>query len=48
MSMNFFERMMAFFMGPILNWERSYEGLNCEVKQMQYKGWLFWGGWQDV
>lgn len=48
MSMNFFERMMAFFMGPFLNWERSYEGLNCEMQKMQYKGWLFWGGWEDV
>ena len=48
MSMNFFQRMMAFFLGPILNWERSYEGLNCEMQKMQYKGWLFWGGWADV
>jgi len=48
MQMNFFERMMAFFFGPVLNWERSYEGLNCEMKKMRYKGWMFWGGWQDV
>ncbi|WP_321276116.1 hypothetical protein [Thiomicrorhabdus indica] len=47
-SMNFFQRMMAFFMGPWLNWERSYEGLDCEVKKMRYVGWMFWGGWKDV
>jgi hypothetical protein len=47
-KMNFFERMMAFFFGPVLNWERSYEGLNCEMQKMQYKGWMFWGGWKDV
>lgn len=46
-SMNFFERMMAFFLGPILNWERAYEGLDCEMKKMHYKGWLFWGGWKE-
>jgi len=44
-SMNFFQRMTAFFLGPILNWQRSYEALNCEMQQVQYKGWLFWGGW---
>lgn len=48
LQMNFFERMMAFFLGPILNWERAYEGLDCEVKKMRYVGWLFWGGWQEV
>jgi hypothetical protein len=48
LHMNFFQRMMAFFLGPILNWERSYEGLNCEVKKMKYVGWMFWGGWKDV
>lgn len=47
-SMNFFQRMMAFFMGPWLNWERSYEGLDCEVKKMRYVGWMFWGGWKEV
>jgi len=47
-SMNFFERMLAFFFGGALDWERSYEGLNCEIKKMEYKGWLFWGGWKDV
>lgn len=46
-SMNFFERMMAFFLGPILNWERAYEGLDCEMKKMHYKGWMFWGGWKE-
>ncbi len=48
LQMNFFQRMMAFFFGPILDWERSYEGLNCEVQKMKYVGWMFWGGWQDV
>ena len=48
MEMNFFQRMMSFFFGPVLDWERSYEGLNCEMQKMQYKGWLFWGGWEDV
>ncbi|MDG6779040.1 hypothetical protein QCB44_10020 [Thiomicrorhabdus sp. zzn3] len=48
MSLNFFERMLAFFFGPWLDWERSYEGLNCEMQKMQYKGWWFWGGWQEV
>ena len=47
-SMNFFQRMMAFFFGPILDWERSYEGLDCEMKKMRYVGWMFWGGWQEV
>ncbi|WP_178863518.1 hypothetical protein [Thiomicrorhabdus cannonii] len=48
MHMNFFQRMMAFFFGPFLDWERSYEGLDCEMQQMRYVGWLFWGGWQKV
>ncbi|WP_321325657.1 hypothetical protein [Thiomicrorhabdus sp.] len=48
MHMNFFQRMMSFFFGPILDWERSYEGLDCEMKKMKYVGWMFWGGWKDV
>ena len=48
LQMNFFQRMMSFFFGPILNWERSYEGLDCEMKKMKYVGWMFWGGWEDV
>ncbi len=44
-TLNFFQRMMAFFFGPFLNWERSYEALNCEMQKMQYKGGFFWGGW---
>ncbi|MBD3754298.1 MAG: hypothetical protein IE937_01495 [Gammaproteobacteria bacterium] len=48
LHMNFFQRMMAFFFGPFLDWERSYEGLDCEMKQMRYVGWFFWGGWQEV
>lgn len=48
MHMNFFQRMMSFFFGPILNWKRSYEGLDCEMKKMKYIGWMFWGGWKDV
>ncbi|MDG6774905.1 hypothetical protein QCB45_11220 [Thiomicrorhabdus sp. ZW0627] len=47
-SMNFFERMIAFFFGPWLDWGKSYEGLNCEMKKMKYVGWFFWGGWVDV
>lgn len=46
MHMNFFQRMMAFFFGPFLDWERSYEGLDCEMQKMRYVGWFFWGGWQ--
>lgn len=46
LEMGFFARMMAFFMGPILNIERSFEGLDCEMQKMQYKGWMFWGGWK--
>jgi len=48
MQMNFFQRMMSFFFGPILNWERAYEGLDCEMKKMKYVGWMFWGGWKEV
>ncbi|GAB6069130.1 hypothetical protein JCM30760_02270 [Thiomicrorhabdus hydrogeniphila] len=48
LHMNFFQRMMSFFFGPILDWERSYEGLDCEMKKMKYVGWMFWGGWEDV
>ncbi|WP_040727350.1 hypothetical protein [Thiomicrorhabdus sp. Kp2] len=48
MHMNFFQRMMSFFFGPILNWERAYEGLDCEMKKMKYVGWMFWGGWKEV
>ncbi len=47
-TLNFFERMLAFFFGPFLDWERAYEGLDCEVQKMRYSGWMFWGGWQDV
>lgn len=48
LHMNFFQRMMAFFFGPFLDWERSYEGLDCEMQKMRYRGWMFWGGWKDV
>ncbi|WP_319557258.1 hypothetical protein [Thiomicrorhabdus sp.] len=47
-DMTFQDRLTAFLLGPFIDWEKAYEGLNCEVSRFKYKGWLFWGGWEEL
>ncbi|MBF6058650.1 hypothetical protein [Thiomicrorhabdus heinhorstiae] len=47
-DMNFQDRLTAFLLGPFIDWEKAYEGLNCEISRFKYKGWLFWGGWEAL
>ncbi|MBF6058652.1 hypothetical protein [Thiomicrorhabdus heinhorstiae] len=46
--MSFGERLTAFLLGPLTDWNASYESLDCEVSHFKYKGWLFWGGWEEL
>lgn len=44
----FFQIFFRLWSSPVVSWESSYQSSDCAVKEMRYRGWWFWGGWEEV